>query len=306
MTETGPEASPSIVLWSSGKYCRIFRNGIEVDCTIDSDVLEEMGGSIAVGDVVEMDPANPQTVRRVLPRRTVLARPDPHIAQRQRVLVANVDLVIHVVSVKAPPLRTPLIDRFLIAAQKGGAKSLICVNKIDLISSEALDRELERLQPYRDTGVPLVFCSTTDATGLQQLRTAIDGLCSALVGHSGVGKSSILNALNSGLELKTGALHRRGTGRHTTSASTLYDLGGNTWVIDTPGIREFGLWDLDAAELREYFPEFEEAALSCRFRNCSHIHEPSCEVKRRVDAGDIAKSRYDIYVRLTEEVGERK
>jgi ribosome biogenesis GTPase len=116
-----------------------------------------------------------------------------------------------------------------------------------------------------------------------------------------VGKSSILNALDSRLELVTRDLHKRGTGRHTTTASTLYDFGDGTYLIDTPGIREFGLWDLDRRSLRDYFPDFEEAAQSCRFNDCSHVHEPGCEVKERVARGELNRARYDTYLRLYED-----
>ena len=120
----------------------------------------------------------------------------------------------------------------------------------------------------------------------------------ALVGHSGVGKSSILNALDERLQLATGGLHRRGTGRHTTTRSTLYDFGGGTLLIDTPGIREFGLWDLDRESLRDYFPELGEPSEFCRFTDCTHVHEPDCEVKRRVEAGTLDRARYETYARL--------
>ena len=155
------------------------------------------------------------------------------------------------VSIKAPPLRPRLIDRFLIATQRGGAQPAICVNKIDL----AENRELPELQPYEQLGIPIVVCSTRTAEGIDALRTLIEGKTCALVGHSGVGKSSILNALDARLQLATADVHKkRGTGRHTTSASTLFDLGNETYVIDTPGIREFGLWDITPESLRETKP----------------------------------------------------
>jgi len=208
--------------------------------------------------------------------------------------------------VKAPPLRPRLIDRFLIAIQRGGARPVICVNKIDLLEPPEREAELRRLDVYRDLGVPVVGCSTRTGEGLAELRGAVLGKLSALVGHSGVGKSSILNALDERLTLATNTLHKRGTGRHTTTASTLYDCGGDTYLIDTPGIREFGLWDLDRDSLRDYFPEFEEPAESCRFTDCTHVHEPVCEVKRRVEEGTLNRARYETYLRLYEDLGQEK
>ena len=155
--------------------------------------------------------------------------------------------------------------------------------------------------------MPVIACSSRTGEGLDALRDAVRGMTSALVGHSGVGKSSILNALDERLQIATGDLHRRGTGRHTTTSSTLHDLGGGTLLIDTPGIREFGLWDLEPDTLREYFPEFDEAAESCRFNDCTHLHEPQCEVKERVAAGEISPDRYDAYARLAEDLsGDRR
>jgi len=237
-------------------------------------------------------------VRVVLPRHSVLARPDPLHAHRQRLIAANVDVVIHVVSVKAPPLRPRLIDRFLIAIQRGGAQPVLCVNKVDLLDSEEREQELEKLAPYLDLDVPIIGCSTKTGEGLDSLREAVQGKMAALVGHSGVGKSSILNALNTSLQLATNPLLKRGSGSHTTTASTLYDFGGGTYLIDTPGIREFGLWDLDRETLRDYFPEFAEPSELCRFTNCTHVHEPDCEVKDRVERDELNAARYETYVRL--------
>jgi ribosome biogenesis GTPase len=260
---------------------------------------------LAVGDrVLISDEGGVTRVAAVLPRRTVLARPDPLHAHRQRLIAANVDVVVHVVSLKAPPLRPRLIDRYLIAIQRGGAQPVLCINKVDLLDAEERETELAKLEPYLGLGVPIVGCSTKTGEGLEALRSQVEGKMAALVGHSGVGKSSILNALDESLRLATNTLHRkRATGRHTTSASTLYDFGGGTYLIDTPGIREFGLWDLDRDTLRDYFPEFEEPAEHCRFTNCTHVHEPNCEVKERVESGDLNAARYETYARLWDDLG---
>jgi ribosome biogenesis GTPase len=290
-------ASAAIVMSVTGAKCRVFTNGQEIDGNVPPHIAMRRGSALAAGDRVILDG---DTVETVLPRRSVLARPDPINKHLQRMVAANIDVVVHVVSVKSPPLRPRLIDRYLIAIQRGGAQPVLCVNKIDLLSAEELAEELAKLAPYRELEVPVIAVSTKTGEGLDALRLEVQGRMAALVGHSGVGKSSILNALDERLQLATGGLHRRGTGRHTTSRATLYDFGASTYLIDTPGIREFGLWDLDRESLRDYFPEFVEPSESCRFTNCTHVHEPDCEVKRRVDSGDVNRARYDTYVRLYE------
>jgi ribosome biogenesis GTPase len=289
---------------SSGR-CRVFHGGEEIDCVVPPEMAIRQKSALAVGDRVRLAEENGiVTLEAVLPRRTVLARPDPLHAHRQRLIAANVDVVIHVVSLKSPPLRPRLIDRFLIAIQRGGAKPVICINKVDLLDAEEREAELPKLEPYLDLDVPIIGCSTKTGEGLEKLRAEVDGKMSALVGHSGVGKSSILNALDESLQLATNTLHRkRATGRHTTSASTLYDFGEGTYLIDTPGIREFGLWDLDRNTLRDYFPEFEEPSELCRFTDCTHVHEPDCEVKERVERGELNRARYETYARLWADLG---
>ena len=294
----GDEADYSgaaIVISVSSGRCRVFLDGREIDCLVPPEIAVRQKSALTVGDRVRVAD---QTLTEVLPRKSVLARPDPLHQHRQRLIAANIDIVIHVVSVKAPPLRPRLIDRYLIAIERGGAQPVVCVNKIDLLDATERSTELAKLDTYRDLGVPIVACSTKTGEGLDELREIVQRKTSALVGHSGVGKSSILNALDSRLQIATNTLHRRGTGRHTTTSSTLFDFGDGTYLIDTPGIREFGLWDLDRDSLRDYFPEFAEAAESCRFNDCSHVHEPDCEVKDRVESGAINRARYDTYVRL--------
>ncbi len=292
-----------IVISVSSGRCRVFQNGRELDCLVPAEIAVRQKSALTVGDRVLVDEEGGVCrLGEILPRRTVLARPDPLHKHMQRLIAANIDVVIPVVSVKNPPLRPRLIDRYLIAIQRGGAQAVICVNKIDLAANR--DEELAKLSMYRDLGVPIIACSTKTGEGIDDLRRAVLGKTGALVGHSGVGKSSILNALDRRLQIATKDILKRGTGSHTTTSSTLYDLGNGTYLIDTPGIREFGLWDLDRETLRDYFPEFEEAAEYCRFNDCTHTHEPQCEVKDRVERGEINRARYDTYLRLyTEQIG---
>jgi ribosome biogenesis GTPase len=295
-------AAGIVISVASGR-CRVFQDGEERDCAVPPEIAVRQKSALAVGDRVLIEEQGELwKLVQIYPRHSVLARPDPLHQHRQRLIAANVDVVIHVVSVKAPPLRPRLIDRFLIAIQRGGAQPVICVNKVDLLTDADRDVELARLAVYRDLGVPVIPCSSKTGEGMVELRKQVQGKLAALVGHSGVGKSSILNAVDTSLQLATNTLHKRGTGRHTTTASTLYDFGDGTYLIDTPGIREFGLWDLDRETLRGYFPELDEPAELCRFTNCTHVHEPNCEVKEQVERGEINAARYDTYARLWEDL----
>ena len=296
----------AIVIAVSSARCRLFFDGREADCVVPSEIARRQRSALAVGDRVVAEPVEGNLWRLVsiLPRRTVLSRPDPFNPRVERLIAANIDIAVNVVSIKAPPLRPRLIDRFLIAIERGGARPAICVNKIDL----ARDREaaLQPLRVYEELAVPVVVCSTRSGEGIDALRALIEGKICAFVGHSGVGKSSILNALDARLQLATADVQKkRGTGRHTTTASTLFDLGAETYLNDTPGIREFGLWDITPESLREAFPEFQEVAERCRFNDCSHIHEPDCEVKKRVERGEISPARYETYVRISEDLGRK-
>ena len=256
------------------------------------------GGDATVGDRVLFSPDR-RRIEEILPRRTLLSRSDPENPHLERVIAANIDLVVNVVSIKSPPLRPGLIDRYLIATGKSGAEPLVCVNKIDLVENA---EELTSLSAYQKAGVVVVLCSAATGEGLQMLSQAIAGKLCVFAGHSGVGKSSLLNALDSGLNVVTGSVSEANEkGRHTTTFSALYRLPNGAMVIDTPGIREFGLWDIAPADLRRYYAEF--GAYSCSFSDCSHSHEPGCGVKTAVESGEIPEFRYEAYLRILATLG---
>lgn len=239
---------------------------------------------VAVGDEVQV---SGNQVTEIAPRRTVLSRPDPSNPQAEKVLAANVDSVVIVSSVGTPAFRAGLIERVLIAVEHGGAEPVICVNKIELRTA---DDDLSPLECFRDLGTRVIETSCATGEGLLELRAAIRGRMCVFTGHSGVGKSSLINALFPDLNLTTGELSKKG--RHTTTSSCLHEDVDGTTVIDTPGIREFGLWKVGPRELREYFPEFRQLAQGCRFNDCTHTHEPRCAVREAVLA------RYERYLRL--------
>jgi ribosome biogenesis GTPase len=295
---SGGAVGHGVVEWVGAKSCKVMLGDETLTCSLSAAIAREQQTSIAVGDNVTVD-RDRALVLRVEGRRSRLSRPDPDNANLERVIVANVDVVVITVSVKTPPLHPRLIDRYLVAIQRGGAAPLICVNKVDLLSADERASELAKLDPYVAAGVEAVACSTATHEGLAGLRLRLEGQVCAFVGHSGVGKSSLLNALHPGLGLFTNSVSEGyGRGRHTTTSSSLYDLGGGTRLIDTPGIRSFGLWESSPTELAWYFPEFAAFAGSCRFSDCTHSHEPICGVKAAAASGGLSAARYDTYLRL--------
>ncbi len=302
-SEEPPSATArrGLVLSPSSAACLVDADGRIFDCILPSRIAREQQSNLAVGDEVLFAAHGADyRVQEVLPRRTTLSRPDPRNPQRERVIAANVDVVVQVVSTRRPPLRPALIDRCRIAIERGGADGLLCVNKIDLVSADRQRRRLlARLRPYQDLGLEVVPCSTTTGEGVAEIAERLAGRTAVLVGHSGVGKSSLLNALDPELEVRTATVGGRdGRGRHTTTRSRLYHLAGGARIIDTPGIREFGLFAFDDRELGAFFPEIARFAPGCRFNDCRHHREPDCAVQTAVADGEIPAARFEIYLRI--------
>jgi ribosome biogenesis GTPase len=302
-SERGATEEATVVAVAAGR-CRVLLDvGGEADCLLAPEIATAQRTDLAVGDrvcVARPPEASLPRVEEVLPRSTTLSRLDPGPGRPiERVIAANIEAVLVVVAARRPALRLRLIDRYLIAVERGGAQPIVCLAKVDLLAPQELEELFEKLDPYREVGVTVVPCSTVTGVGLSGLRSELAGRTCVLVGQSGVGKSSLLNALEPGLGLATREISESvGKGRHTTTSSRMLHLGSGTRVIDTPGIREFGLWNLSRQELRWYFHEFDQPSEHCRFSDCSHLHEPECAVRSAVTAGEIAEARYDSYRRL--------
>jgi ribosome biogenesis GTPase len=270
---------------------------------IDSDTGESK--PLTVGDDVEFDPTGPAegVVTRVLPRRTRLSRARVRGGADDRrvehVIVANVDQLLIVCSVREPPFTVGIIDRYIIAGDAGGLEPAICINKIDFAEAPAEYEDIAAL--YRGLDFPVVATSTVAGSGIQELRALLAGKSTVFAGHSGVGKSSLLNALQPGLELKTGSVGVW-KGQHCTERVSLLKLDGGGYVVDTPGIREFSLWDIERSDVAQFFPAIWDLSHECRLPDCAHTHEPGCAVKAALERGELPLMRYESYVGILESI----
>ncbi|KPJ95189.1 MAG: hypothetical protein AMJ53_03340 [Gammaproteobacteria bacterium SG8_11] len=229
-------------------------------------------------------------------RRTLLARPGYH--QQIKPIAANIDQILVVIAPQ-PAIDEDLINRYLIAATLTQITPVIVLNKVDLLSPKELDANEHRLHLYVELGYEIIHASTHEKQGLRQLQDKLHNRTSIFVGQSGVGKSSLIKAILPGITVRIGELsHASGLGKHTTTVSTLYPLPQGGAIIDSPGIREFGLGQFEAAQIAQGFVEFQRLIPQCKFNDCSHHAEPGCAVRQAVDVGTVHKSRYDSFLRI--------
>jgi ribosome biogenesis GTPase len=259
--------------------------------------------ALAVGDRVTFDPAKGVLID-VLPRRTQLARVRSFGKPRPQVIAANVDRLAIVASVANPPFRSGAVDRLLLAAYAGQLEAILVVNKLDLLPPGA---ELaEEIRAYEGI-VPMVLVSAETGAGLAELRAALAEGVTVFAGHSGVGKSSLLNALEPELRLETGEVSAKwDKGRHTTVQAVYLRLAGGATVIDTPGLREIGTGPVDPDLLGLVYPDLTLLAADCRFRDCRHRAEPDCAVRRAVEEKRLLPARVASYQRLVEEIEQAR
>ena len=262
---------------------------------------------IAIGDRVRYVDAGAGRgmITEVLPRHSKLSRPAPVPGQRvfEQVIVSNVDLVVPVFSLADPTPRWGLLDRYLVTAEASGLPALIVITKLDLAGKNgSFEADIEI---YRRIGYPVQLVSSVTGDGIEQLKQSLQDRMSVLVGKSGVGKTSLLNALQPGLGLRVKAvsLGEQGKGRHTTSHLEMFELDFGGTLVDTPGMREFGLWEITGEDLAFLFPEMADHVGQCKFgMSCRHDQEPGCAIRKAVMAGDISPHRYKSYMNLKEEL----
>ena len=272
----------------------------------------ESTNPVAVGDRVRFESAtdslsdislkNPAQISEVLDRKNHLIRKSTNLSRQSHVIAANVDMAFAVVSLYFPEIKLPFLDRMLVTCEVYGIPVTIVLNKVDLYREEAPQAVADFIDIYTNAGYRVVCASARTGEGVDELRSLTCGNVCLFSGESGVGKSSLIKALDPSLDPKIGRIsdvHLQG--KHTTSLYEMYRLRTGGWVIDTPGLRGFGLVNLEKEEISRYFPEMLKISEDCRFTPCTHTHEPGCAVKEAVEDGRISPERYSSYLGMIEE-----
>lgn len=266
---------------------------------------------VALGDQVTLEKQadGSGVIVSVKARHNVLSRVAPSSAvgtsaESEQIIIANCDQAVFVFAAAQPKPQPRMLDRLLVAAEKAELDSIvICANKMDLVTQQKAEKYFK---PYADIGYTVLYVSAKTGSNIEQLHTILKDKISVFTGPSGVGKSSLLNAIQPGLKLQTSVVSEATSkGRHTTTFSQLMPLLGGGYVADTPGIRAVAPWDVEPDELDSYFREIKPLVAQCRFADCSHIHEPGCAVREAVEAGKVSAERYDSYLRLREGLEEQ-
>lgn len=263
---------------------------------------------IAVGDLVEFEKDNAgelSTIKSILPRKNCIIRKSTNLSRQSHVIASNVDMAFLIVTVNFPEVKLQFIDRFLVTCQAYNVPVTILLNKVDLYDETDMERVRAFEQIYSNAGYEVIRTSATTGENIDALRDLCKDKVVLFSGQSGVGKSSVISALDSTLNLRVGeisAYHLQG--KHTTTFYEMHPISTGGFVIDTPGIRGFGLVDVSPEELSTYFPEMLKIEDNCRFAPCTHTHEPGCAVKEAVENGEISVERYESYLGMLEEEGK--
>jgi len=292
------------VLAVHGKSSVLHHDGRIFRAALKKSLLKEKRQSslLAAGDLVEffLDPSGVAVIESVLPRSSSLSRPDILNKGKIQVIAANVDQLIIICSTAKPQFKPGLVDRYLVIAEKEKVKPVIVLNKIDLRNPSEF---AEYFEAWKRIGCDVYFTSAASGEGVDAVAKILRDKISVATGHSGVGKSTLINSIDPNLRLKTSEISRAtGKGVHTTSAAVMYPLAGGGWIIDTPGLKVLDISIVRGKELQNYFPEFEGLRGRCQFGDCLHSSEPNCAIKQAVVDGDIAEFRYQSYLRFMREI----
>ncbi len=261
---------------------------------------------IAVGDIVDYEldensDAVTGTIHNIHDRKNYIVRKSVNLSKQTHIIASNIDVVFLLITINNPPTTTSFIDRFLVTAEAYGIEAILVFNKIDTFDDAMTDEQLYLQYIYSEIGYKFLKVSALEKKGLDELKGMMIGKVSMFSGHSGVGKSTLVNALEPNLNLKTKNISEQSKqGQHTTTFAEMYDLSFDAKIIDTPGIKGFGIVDMEPSEVSGYFPEFFKLQDECKFNNCLHKEEPNCAVKKALEENKIAWSRYNSYLKILE------
>ena len=306
-----------LVIRTTGSWYRVLADTTAIDCRLRGNYRlrgNKQTNPVAVGDRVlfEMQDDGTGVIHEVEDRRNYIVRRATKLSKQTHVIAANIDLLCIVATLGLPRTSTGFIDRLLVTAEAYHIPAAILFNKVDLYDDELWEIHNEMKAVYTAAGYPVLEVSALDGTGLDEVNHLIGGKTVLFSGHSGVGKSALLNALSPGLGLKVGQLSDWSLkGRHTTTFAEIHPVPLSTlnsklltYLIDTPGIKEFGMVDFNAQELGHFFPEIRAVLHDCHFANCTHRHEPGCAVKAAVEEGRISAERYQNYLNIIDGIDE--
>ena len=300
----------ALVLKSTGKWyqLKLTDSGEEVDARVRGKLRLKGFRStnpVSVGDRVEVDhQGDDYLITGIQPRENFLLRKSVNLSKRSHVIASNIDQVLLICTLKDPQTSFTFIDRILVACEAYDLKVLIVLNKVDLIGDD--DHSIDELalfcETYVQIGYPVLLCSALSGKGLGELKELTQDKVSLLAGHSGVGKSSLANVIEPGLDLHVSEIsdyHQTGT--HTTTFAEMHPISSGGYLVDTPGIRGFGIIDIDRKSLSHFFPEMKALLGNCKFHNCQHTNEPGCAVIEAYERGEISPDRYRSYLTILEE-----
>lgn len=293
-----------VVMRSTGSWYDVMHDGQTVRCRIRGRLRlrgVRSTNPVVVGDTVdcEADADGEWVIADIAPRRNYVIRRASNLSKESHIIAANIDQALLLVTLSSPVTATEFVDRFLVTCEAYKVPVAIVLSKTDLQTPEAI---AAFRAVYEGAGYRVLEVSATQRTGVEEVRELLAGRTTLVSGNSGVGKSTLIQTIDPSLDIRTAEIsesHHKG--RHTTTFSTMYPLSGGGFIIDTPGIKGFGLIDIDDAELWHYFPEMMRLAPGCRFYNCTHTHEPGCAVEQAVKRGEMAWERYESYLKMLDE-----
>ncbi|HXH20337.1 MAG TPA: ribosome small subunit-dependent GTPase A [Chitinophagales bacterium] len=297
------------VLRSTGSWYLVrLDDGRRVDCRVKGKFRlegEKITNPVAVGDkvVVELEESvQTAVIAEILPRTNYISRQSPRQKQARHIIAANIDQAFLIATVAMPRTSTGFIDRFLLTAEAYGIPAHIIFNKQDILGEKELAKQDEVVKIYRHISYPVHLISALSAPDVETIKSLMDGRTTLLAGHSGVGKSTLINAIHPQANLRTGHISDFSLkGKHVTTFAEMLELPFGGYVVDTPGIKEFGLLDIEPEEVSHYFREMRDLLSCCKFNNCLHINEPKCAVRQAVQEGKIPEERYKNYLNILED-----